>query len=127
VHHLRFGCGLVAALGDTLTTGDCGGAPRRPFVKTGGIMSTFQKIAAVVNTGFRVVARIPVLDKIIGKAITTITYTGRKSGKTFSIPVAYKRSGDDVIIGVAMPDKKTWWRNFSGAGAPISIELDGVD
>ncbi|ORM32508.1 hypothetical protein [Williamsia sp. 1135] len=90
-------------------------------------MGTFQKIAAVVNTGFGVVARIPVLDKIIGKAITTITYTGRKSGKTFSIPVAYKRSGDEVVIAVAMPDKKTWWRNFSGEGAPISIKLDGVD
>lgn len=90
-------------------------------------MGTFQKIAAVVNTGFGVLARIPVLDKIIGKAITTITYTGRKSGNTFSIPVAYKRSGDEVIIGVAMSDKKTWWRNFSGEGAPISLVLDGVD
>ncbi|PYE17522.1 hypothetical protein DFR67_106225 [Williamsia limnetica] len=90
-------------------------------------MNTFQKFAAVVNTGVGVIARIPVLDKIIGKTIATITYTGRKSGKTFSIPVAYKRSGDEVIIGVAMADKKTWWRNFSGDGAPISIELDGVE
>jgi hypothetical protein len=26
-----------------------------------------------------------------------------------------------------MPDAKTWWRNFLGAGAPLSMQLKGVD
>lgn len=90
-------------------------------------MSTFQQVAAVVNKGVGVLLRVPVLDKLLGKAITTITYTGRKSGNTFSIPVGYQVKGDAVVIGVAMPDKKSWWRNFLGAGGPISIELGGVD
>jgi hypothetical protein len=30
-----------------------------------------------------------------------------------------------VTIGVRFPDAKTWWRNFLGDGAPISLDLDG--
>jgi hypothetical protein len=52
-----------------------------------------------------------------------ITYTGRKSGRAISLPVGYRRSGDDVV----MPDAKTWWRNFLGDGAPLTITLDGRD
>jgi hypothetical protein len=26
-----------------------------------------------------------------------------------------------------MPDAKTWWRNFLGDGAPLSLHLDGTD
>jgi hypothetical protein len=57
--------------------------------------------------------------------IAILTYTGRRSGRTFSIPVAFRRSGDDLVIGVGMPDAKTWWRNFLGAGGPLTLRLDG--
>ncbi|WP_272269417.1 hypothetical protein [Rhodococcus sp. Rp3] len=40
------------------------------------------------------------------------------------MPISYRRSGDSVTIGVAMPDEKSWWRDFLGAGAPMSIQLD---
>ena len=46
-----------------------------------------------------------------------ITYTGRRSGRTFTIPVAYRRRGDEIEIAANMPDAKTWWRNFLGDGA----------
>jgi hypothetical protein len=55
-----------------------------------------------------------------------VTYTGRRSGRTFTIPVGYKRDDDVVTIGVRFPDAKTWWRNFLGAGGPMTIELDGA-
>lgn len=56
---------------------------------------------------------------------TILTYTGRRSGRTFSTPVAYKRDGNAVTIGVRMPDAKNWWRNFLDGG-PITLQLDGV-
>lgn len=55
-----------------------------------------------------------------------VTYTGRRSGRTFSMPVGYRHSGDTVTIGVRIPDAKNWWRNFLGDGEPIDLELDGV-
>lgn len=61
------------------------------------------------------------------RRFTVVTYTGRRSGRTFSTPVGYQRSGDTVTIGVAMPDAKTWWRNFLGEGAPIRLELDDAE
>ncbi len=53
-----------------------------------------------------------------------ITYTGRRSGRTFSIPVAYRRSGDDIEVAANLPDAKTWWRNFLGEGGPVTLTLD---
>ncbi|HEX8865759.1 MAG TPA: nitroreductase/quinone reductase family protein [Lentzea sp.] len=67
----------------------------------------------------------PVVGKLVRKGITVVTYTGRKSGRTFSTPVGYQRKGDVVSIEVMMPDAKTWWRNFSGEGGPLTLDLDG--
>ena len=62
------------------------------------------------------------------RSIAVVTYTGRRSGRTFSIPVAYRRRDDENIdIGANLPDAKTWWRNFLGDGAPLSVTLDGVE
>lgn len=61
------------------------------------------------------------------RSLTIVTYTGRRSGRTFSTPVGFRRDGDTVVIGVMMPDRKRWWRNFLGEGGPIMIELDGTD
>ena len=61
------------------------------------------------------------------RSITLITYTGRRSGRTFSIPVAYRRRGNEIDIAANLPDAKTWWRNFVGDGAPITLTLDGAE
>ncbi|GAA3365890.1 hypothetical protein GCM10017744_070470 [Streptomyces antimycoticus] len=57
--------------------------------------------------------------------LTVVTYTGRRSGRTFSTPVAYQRAADVVTIAVAMPERKLWWRNFTGEGGPLALDLDG--
>ncbi len=41
-----------------------------------------------------------------------ITFKGRKSGKQFTTPVAYVRDGDRLLVGVAEPETKRWWRNL---------------
>jgi hypothetical protein len=70
----------------------------------------------------------PVLGRIIGRGLVKIRYVGRRSGKTVELPVGYRRSGNGIVIGVAAPDAKTWWRNFLGEGAPIEVlGLDGRD
>ncbi|MFF0496355.1 hypothetical protein ACFYU5_08125 [Nocardia aobensis] len=69
----------------------------------------------------------PVLGPLMRKGFVEISYVGRKSGKTFSTPVNYRRSGDSILIAVAMPDRKSWWRNFTGEGGPITLHLDGGD
>jgi hypothetical protein len=57
-------------------------------------------------------------------SMTIVSYVGRRSGKTFSTPVGYKRTADGVRIMVALPDQKQWWRNFEGDGGEITVLLD---
>ncbi|MEU4314719.1 hypothetical protein [Nocardia sp. NPDC024068] len=69
----------------------------------------------------------PVLGTLLGKGFVEIEYVGRRSGRVFRTPVNYLVKGDELVIGVAMPDKKTWWRNFGGDGAPILLHFrDGA-
>ncbi|MBU9765082.1 nitroreductase family deazaflavin-dependent oxidoreductase [Mycobacterium sp. TNTM28] len=80
------------------------------------------------NTAAVGLTRIPVLGRWIGHGVVVIRYTGRRSGQTFDTPVSVQRDGDRVTIHVMAPDSKNWWRNFLGAGAPLTlVNLDGTD
>jgi hypothetical protein len=70
---------------------------------------------------------VPLLGNVLGRNLVMISYVGRRSGKTFTIPVNYRRAGDEFVIGVGLPDAKNWWRNFLGGGGPITLRLSGTD
>jgi hypothetical protein len=84
-------------------------------------------LVRAVNARVTALTTSPRFGRLVGRGIVMLTYTGRRSGRTFTIPVVYRRTGDGVAIRVSMPDSKTWWRNFLGAGGPLSLRLDGVD
>ncbi|MRH89738.1 DUF385 domain-containing protein [Nocardia sp. SYP-A9097] len=80
-----------------------------------------------MNGAVMALTEMPVIGPFMARGLVVITYTGRRSGRSFSTPVSYVRSGDTIKIGVAMPDGKKWWRNFLDAGGPISLHLNGID
>lgn len=84
------------------------------------------RIVRGVNAGVVALLDAPVVGALVGRGMTEISYVGRRSGRTIRTPVSYTRSGDEVTIRVALPDRKTWWRNFLGAGGPILLRLDGT-
>ncbi|MGF1504586.1 MAG: nitroreductase/quinone reductase family protein [Anaerolineae bacterium] len=53
-----------------------------------------------------------------------ITYRGRKSGRSYTVPVNYARDGSDLLILTA--HEKTWWRSLIG-GAPVTLHVRGVE
>jgi hypothetical protein len=77
-----------------------------------------------VNAAITALIHAPLLGPRLGRYITEISYVGRKSGRSFTLPIGYQLRGDTVTIRVSMPDRKNWWRNFLGAGAPLTIRLD---
>ncbi|HEY2450216.1 MAG TPA: nitroreductase/quinone reductase family protein [Mycobacterium sp.] len=79
------------------------------------------------NAPVAAIANSPRLGARLRRSVTMITYTGRRSGQTFTTPVAYRRRGENIDIDANLPDAKTWWRNFLGDGAPISLTLDGAE
>ena len=84
----------------------------------------FFRGAPLFNAPVAAIANSPRFGGLLKSNIAMVTYTGRRSGKTFTIPVAYRRRGDEIDIGANMPDAKTWWRNFLGEGAPLTVRLD---
>lgn len=49
--------------------------------------------------------------------LMVITTTGRKSGKTHSIPIAYKLDGNDIIA--LNPGNSNWFRNMLANGQAV--------
>lgn len=85
------------------------------------------RAAPVFNAPVAALANSRRFGRLLNRSITMLTYTGRRSGRTFSIPVSYRRSGNNIVIGVGMPEAKTWWRNFLNTGGPVTLQLDGAD
>ena len=85
-------------------------------------------VVRIVNDAAVFLINAPVVGRLIGRGLVVIRYVGRRSGKTFELPVGYRRSGRNLVIGVTAPDAKNWWRNFLGEGGPITlVNLDGED
>jgi hypothetical protein len=90
-------------------------------------LRVIMRAAPLFNAPVAAIASSPRLGARLRRSITLITYTGRRSGRTFTFPVAYRRRGNEIDITPNLPDAKTWWRNFLGEGAPISLTLNGVE
>ncbi len=78
-------------------------------------------VPPIVNRTMKFVLRSP-LHGIVDKQILLITFTGRKSGKTYTTPVSYSQSGDQVVIFT----HANWWKNLR-TDAPVSLRIRGRD
>jgi deazaflavin-dependent oxidoreductase (nitroreductase family) len=65
------------------------------------------------------------LHALLDSALMLVTVTGRKSGKRYTIPVGYQRSGDRIVVLVSRARTKQWWRNYREPG-PITVHTRGT-
>lgn len=65
------------------------------------------------------------LHPLLSRQLALITVTGRRSGREYTFPVAYRRRGETVEITVGWPARKRWWRNLRDGGAPVRLRLGG--
>ena len=61
---------------------------------------------------------------LLSPALVLITVTGRKTGRRYTIPVAYHQMADAIVIPVGEAPRKMWWRNYRTPG-PIELRLRG--
>jgi hypothetical protein len=85
------------------------------------------RAAPLFNAPVAAMARSRRFGGLLNRNITMLSYIGRRSGRKFSTPVAYRRTGDEITINANLPETKTWWRNFLGDGGPVTVQLDGVE
>jgi deazaflavin-dependent oxidoreductase (nitroreductase family) len=81
-----------------------------------------QKLAmqGLANGIVRGMLRAPLLSRLAGERLVTLYVVGRKSGKQYTVPVAYTKAGSDLLIGSPFG----WGRNLR-TGEPLTIRLKG--
>ena len=89
------------------------GAAAKPPVR----VNAGQRLANYVVRGL---LRTPLLCRAIGSRLVTLYIVGRKSGRRYTIPVAYTRQGGDLLVGTPFG----WGRNLR-SGEPVEIRLKG--
>lgn len=72
------------------------------------------------NLIVRGLLRTPLLCRVVGNRLITIYVVGRKSGRRYTIPVAFVRHGGALLIGTPFG----WGRNLR-TGEPVDIRLRG--
>lgn len=73
------------------------------------------------NPILRLLLRSP-FHGLVSKSIMLLTYTRRKSGAVYTVPVSYVR--DCQTLWTTSFRKRTWWRNLRG-GVPVTLRLGG--
>jgi hypothetical protein len=60
---------------------------------------------------------------LLSGRLLLLTYRGRRSGRTFAIPLRYAELTDGRLVAVALrPETKLWWRAFAEpAGAAVTL------
>jgi len=84
-------------------------------------MSQPTTVPPFVNKTMKFMLRSP-LHGIVSKNFLLITFTGRRSGKTYTTPVSYSRDGNCLYVFT----HATWWKNLH-PDMPITIRLRGRD
>lgn len=74
----------------------------------------------LVNLLVRGLLRTPGMCRIAGSRLVTLYVVGRKSGRRYSVPVAYTLRDGDLLIGTSFG----WGRNLR-TGEPVAIRLKG--
>lgn len=72
------------------------------------------------NRIVKFVLRMPLLHNAVSRNILLLTYTGRKTGKVYTIPVSYTQHGDAVI----MFTNHNWGKNLVDK-APVKLHIRG--
>lgn len=64
-----------------------------------------------LNAMMKLMLRTPGLQRWLGRQVALITLTGRRTGRRYTTPITYARTGDTVA---ALTRKsRSWWRNLS--------------
>jgi deazaflavin-dependent oxidoreductase (nitroreductase family) len=75
------------------------------------------RVLHAINPFVAAILRSP-LHGLLSKQMMLLTYTGRKTGKRYTIPVGYARDGETLVVFSSRP----WRRNLRG-GASVEVRL----
>jgi len=77
-----------------------------------------------MNTSMRLMLRTPGLQRVIGRSTSLLTFTGRKSGRSYTTPISYSRNGASVILTGHV--SRQWPKNVA-ANPRVRLRLEGTE
>ena len=72
------------------------------------------------NRVMKLVLRTPLIHRVVSGNIMLLTYTGRKTGKIYTIPVSYTKQGN----AITMFTNHNWSKNLID-NVPVTLRLRG--
>lgn len=78
-----------------------------------------KRVLRAMNPFVSAILRSP-LHGMLSNRLMLLTFTGRKTGKRFTIPVGYTREGDTLTLFSGY----SWWKNLRGGGS-VELRLRG--
>ena len=82
------------------------------------------KPPAWANSLMRWALATPGIQGMVGQGVALLTFTGRRTGKTYTVPVSYHQ--EDNTVTVITKRVRNWWRNFEPP-AEVGLRLAGHD
>lgn len=64
-----------------------------------------------LNSLMKVLLQTPGLQRVVGRSVALITFQGRRTGRSYTTPVSYRRADSSVII--LSRASRLWWRNLA--------------
>lgn len=78
-----------------------------------------RRVLRLSNPYVSMILRSP-LHRVLSNSVLLLTFTGRNTGKLFTIPVYYTPEGDTLTLF----SSKSWYKNLRG-GRPVVVHLQG--
>jgi len=94
--------------------------PQRPGQAAPAVRAQTLALQGLANKLVRGLLRTPLLCRVVGSRLVTLYIVGRKSGRRYTVPVAYTRHEEALLIGTPFG----WGRNLR-TGEPVDIRLKG--
>lgn len=82
-----------------------------------------RRVLRAINPVVSAVLRSP-LHRVLSGRVFLLTYTGRRSGRRYTVPLGYTPDGPALLVVSQQSERKRWWRNLRG-GAPVTLHLRG--
>ncbi|UQU62814.1 nitroreductase family deazaflavin-dependent oxidoreductase [Couchioplanes caeruleus] len=77
-------------------------------------------VQGIVNRLVQGLSRVPLVSRLIGRNLIILYVVGRKTGKRYTVPVAYTRHDGALLVGSPFG----WGRNLR-TGEPIEVRFMG--
>lgn len=73
-----------------------------------------------MNRTIRILLAVPLLSRVLGRWLLTLYVVGRKSGKRYTVPMAYVQHEGALLLGSGFP----WAKNLR-TGEPVELRYQG--